>query len=70
MHQVRVFNLNEEHVKPMRHLDPENIDHLVSVSGMVIRTSNVIPDLKMGMCCLTALPRSFFPPFFCLLARV
>lgn len=44
--QVRPFNL--EKVIPMRDLDPEHIDSMVSVSGMIIRASSIIPDMKTG----------------------
>jgi len=39
-----VFNLAD--FKLMRSLDPTDIDTLVSVKGMVTRTSTVIPDLR------------------------
>jgi len=45
--QVRPFNLKT--VIGMRDVNPENIDMLLSVSGMVIRTSPIIPDIKLGM---------------------
>ena len=40
----------------MRSLDPQNIDQLVSIKGMVLRCSDVVPDLKHAffrcfMCC-------------------
>jgi len=44
--QVRIFNLRE--VKAMRQLNPEDLDKLVSVQGMIVRTSAVTPDLKQG----------------------
>ena len=44
--QVRVFNLGE--VKRMRELDPEDIDKLVSLKGMVLRASALIPDMKQA----------------------
>ena len=41
---VRPCNL---HVSTkMRDLDPKDIDQLVSIRGMIIRSSNIIPDLK------------------------
>ena len=42
--QVRISNL----VKPdrIRDLGPSNIDHLVSITGIVIRTSEIIPELR------------------------
>ena len=38
----------------MRDLNPEDIDKLISIKGMVIRSSGLIPDLKAGFfqCCL------------------
>ena len=52
--QVRVYNLSKSkqsehnHVKRMRELDPENVDQLVTIKGMVIRCSPIIPDLKVA----------------------
>lgn len=43
--QTRTFNLVGEPAK-MRALDPENIDQLLTIRGMVIRVSPIIPDLK------------------------
>jgi DNA replication licensing factor MCM4 len=44
--QVRTFNLKE--VRPMRDLNPTEIDQLVSLKGMVSRCSHTIPDLKQA----------------------
>jgi len=44
--QCRPYNLREVH--DLRDLDPENIDQLVAVAGMVTRTSSVVPDLKQA----------------------
>ena len=44
--QVRTFNLRE--VKTMRGLDPSDVDHLVSVKGMVTHVSSILPDLKQA----------------------
>jgi DNA replicative helicase MCM subunit Mcm2 (Cdc46/Mcm family) len=44
--QVRTFKLLDG--SRMRDLNPENVDQLVSIKGMIIRTSNIIPDLKMA----------------------
>ncbi|CAN0494172.1 unnamed protein product, partial [Ectocarpus sp. 8 AP-2014] len=44
--QVRTYNLRE--VKPLRNLDPQHIDQMVALRGMVIRTSQIIPDLKQA----------------------
>ena len=32
----------------MRELDPKDIDSLVSVKGLIIRNTNIIPDLKQA----------------------
>lgn len=42
--QTRVFNL--DNVRPIRDLDPVDIDSLVAVRGMVTRSGNIIPDLR------------------------
>mmetsp|Transcript_56981 Transcript_56981/g.130450 ORF Transcript_56981/g.130450 Transcript_56981/m.130450 type:complete len:819 (-) Transcript_56981:213-2669(-) len=42
--QVRTFNLQESSV--MRNLNPSDMDKLVSIKGMIIRTSAVIPDIS------------------------
>lgn len=41
---VRPFNLREK--QPLRLLDPKHIDQLVATSGMVIRVSQVLPDMQ------------------------
>lgn len=43
---VRPFNLLPQHIKSMRNMDPINIDELVSIQGMVIRSTSVIPDIQ------------------------
>lgn len=43
--ETRPFNLAP---KPMRNLDPEDIDTLVTIKGMIIRTSSVMPDMHVG----------------------
>ena len=35
-----------EQTKNMRSLNPEDIDQLVTINGMVIRTSNLIPEMR------------------------
>lgn len=42
--QVRTFNLHK--LSRMRQLDPEDIDMVVALRGMVVRVSPVIPDMK------------------------
>jgi DNA replication licensing factor MCM4 len=44
--QVRLFNLKR--VSKMRNLNPEDVDHLVALRGMVIRCSTIIPELHLG----------------------
>ncbi|KAJ2841556.1 MCM DNA helicase complex subunit, partial [Coemansia brasiliensis] len=42
--KVRVYNLSSS--TNMRELNPSDIDKLVSVRGMLVRTSGVIPDMQ------------------------
>ncbi|KAL0278677.1 UNVERIFIED_CONTAM: hypothetical protein PYX00_000428 [Menopon gallinae] len=42
--QVRPFNVQKS--RNMRSLNPEDVDQLVTVTGMVIRASNIIPELR------------------------
>ena len=44
--QVRTYNL--EKMEAMRDLSPTDIDRLVCLRGMIIRTSHIIPDLKQA----------------------
>ena len=44
--KARVFGLLE--TRAMRDLDPDDIDTLVAIKGMVIRTSEVIPEMQRG----------------------
>ncbi|KAK6544129.1 DNA replication licensing factor, mcm4 component [Orbilia ellipsospora] len=44
MYRVRPFNL--EKTANMRELNPNDIDKIVSIKGLVIRTTPVIPDMK------------------------
>ena len=46
--QANVFNLREK--KVIRDLNPEDIEQLVSVSGMVTRCSNIIPEIRSTHC--------------------
>ena len=45
-HQIQVRPFNVTRTKNMRQLNPEDIDQLITVNGMVIRTSNVIPEMR------------------------
>ena len=44
--QVRPFNLGE--TVNLRELDPSDIDQLVTVKGLLIRLSPIVPDLKQA----------------------
>lgn len=44
--EVRPYGLS--HITAMRDLNPEDIDKLVSVKGMIIRSSNIIPDIRVA----------------------
>ena len=44
--QVRPFHL--QHLSQLRALDPVSLDHLISLRGMLVRTSPVLPDLKVA----------------------
>jgi MCM OB domain len=59
--QVKTFNLQES--KVIRDLNPADINCLISVSGMVTRTSAVIPDLTCA--CLRDLLQCPLPVFCC-----
>ncbi|KAG8295080.1 DNA replication licensing factor, mcm4 component [Homalodisca vitripennis] len=45
-HQIQVRPFNAQKTKNMRLLNPEDIDQLISVSGMVTRTSNIMPEMR------------------------
>lgn len=45
-HQIQVRPFNAEKTRNMRALNPEDIDELISISGMVIRCSNIIPEMR------------------------
>lgn len=59
-HQIQVRPFNAEKTKNMRSLNPEDIDKLITVSGMVIRTSNIIPEMREAffMCSVCNLTRT------------
>lgn len=44
--QVRPFGIGNN--VNMRCLDPSDIDKLVSIKGLIIRVSNIIPDMRVG----------------------
>lgn len=45
-HQIQVHPFNSDKTQSMRALNPEDIDQLVTISGMIIRTSNLIPEMR------------------------
>lgn len=45
-HQIQVRPFNAEKTRSMRALNPEDIDQLITISGMVIRTSNIMPEMR------------------------
>ncbi|XP_013418456.1 DNA replication licensing factor mcm4-A-like isoform X2 [Lingula anatina] len=45
-HQIQVRPYNCERTKNMRSLNPEDIDQLITISGMVIRTSTLMPEMR------------------------
>lgn len=44
--QVRPFNLDQS--VNMRDLDPSDIDKMISIKGLIIRVSNIVPDMRVG----------------------
>ena len=58
-HQINVRPYNVVKTSSLRSLNPEDINHLVTISGMVIRCSNIIPEMteaffECSVCCATA----------------
>lgn len=47
--QTRMYNLLPAQVQSMRELNPNDISKMVSIRGMVIRTSTIIPDIQAAM---------------------
>ncbi|XP_059613524.1 DNA replication licensing factor MCM4 [Phlebotomus argentipes] len=45
-HQIQVRPFNADKTRNMRALNPEDIDQLITVHGMVIRVSNIIPEMR------------------------
>ena len=45
--QVRPFNLHQK--QNMRELNPDVIESLISVKGIVIRASEIVPEMKEGL---------------------
>jgi len=48
-HQIQVRPFNADKTRNMRSLNPEDIDQLITISGMVIRTSNLIPEMSEAL---------------------
>ncbi|GME90020.1 unnamed protein product [[Candida] boidinii] len=46
VYKVRPYNIGNE--KGMRELNPNDIDKLVSIKGLVIRSTPIIPDMKIA----------------------
>lgn len=46
LHQIQVRTFNVDKTVNMRSLNPEDIDQLITVSGMIIRTSELIPEMR------------------------
>nr|XP_002123450.1 DNA replication licensing factor MCM4 [Ciona intestinalis] len=47
-HQIQVKPFNAERTKNMRNLNPEDIDQLITIYGMVIQSSSLIPEMREG----------------------
>jgi len=47
-HQIQVRTYNVDKTMNMRSLNPEDIDQMITISGMIIRTSNIIPEMKVA----------------------
>merc|ERR1712156_1183791 len=48
-HQIQVRPFNADKTRNMRALNPEDIDQLITISGMVIRTSTLIPEMSEAL---------------------
>ncbi|AMD22592.1 HHL178Cp [Eremothecium sinecaudum] len=46
IYKVRPYNLDSS--KGMRELNPKDIDKLISIKGLVLRSTPIIPDMKMA----------------------
>eukprot|EP00095_Tigriopus_kingsejongensis_P012712 maker-scaffold1515_size37859-snap-gene-0.7 protein:Tk12712 transcript:maker-scaffold1515_size37859-snap-gene-0.7-mRNA-1 annotation:"dna replication licensing factor mcm4" len=58
-HQIQVRPFNADKTRNMRALNPEDIDQLITITGMVIRTSNLMPEMaealfRCAVCHLTS----------------
>merc|ERR1712018_358209 len=48
-HQIQVRPFNAEKTRNMRALNPEDIDQLITITGMVIRTSGLMPEMNEAL---------------------
>lgn len=55
-HQIQVRPFNALKTKSMRNLNPEDIDQLITISGMVIRTSQLIPEMQEAFSSAKSVP--------------
>jgi len=46
--QVKIFDLRERDSKVMRNMNPADIEKLVSIQGIAIRCSDLVPDMNTG----------------------
>mgnify|MGYP004579566173 CR=1 FL=1 len=59
-HQIQVRPFNVAKIKTMRQLNPSDVDQLITIPGMVIRVSRLIPQMreayfKCSVCAFTTL---------------
>lgn len=47
--RVKTYNLKTDDFRKMRDLEPTDIEKLISTNGIVIRCSDLIPDMAMAM---------------------
>jgi len=47
-HQIQVRPFNADKTANMRSLDPQDIDQLITITGMVIRASDIIPEMSQA----------------------
>ena len=48
-HTIQVRPFNAEKTRNMRALNPEDIDQLITITGMVIRSSNLMPEMNEAL---------------------
>ena len=48
-HQIQVRPFNADKTRNMRGLNPEDIDQLITITGMVIRASNLMPEMNEAL---------------------